>query len=1070
MIRILLVFILPLLSVAAHAYAPHLSFWQRAVSPFFATVDSVGLGATPSNSLASRSVVVGGPGIVGYKAVVITTGTCKSAGVSAALLAASDTPVAIPFSFTPPALTADTYFTVCVIGKTFVGGWQSELEPTSSSTIRVNTVVPTIETLSANNGDTNTSMNSVPVSLSATHTSIDITHFCLKSKTGSTVPSQPAINDSCWKALDGYSPPVLPSQNVNFSNFKFNIGFTQGTFTIYAWVRSASGTISNLSVGTGTVGVDKFVLNYTPSKPPTVINITSTHSDTPSNPIQPSDMLIPAGQSVYIKWKATDEMTLPNDAITIWYTTNESTFTTVVSGIPNAAGAGCTIDSRYTGCFKWTNGSPFSTYYKIRVGVINANGLIAYASAAPNNTTPFSIVAGNTDLGLNGSASAAIIRTRNSLLANNSGQGRFVVRGDSTIYLLDERGLLSISPSDGLLKMFLPINGTATDGDFAQASLRAPIKMALDAAQNLIIYDYNKIRKVDFSTETVSTIVGGGSSTADGTSATNFLINPITGSYEYALFTVLPNGNIWFQTNDDFLRTRANGAKIRIYNAAEQKVYILTPSGIGSLEDPNFDPTNYSIYNFGISYNPITSEVTKIRSRSIIPTSGGHIPRSVSYSPIHGGTEGPHVPWNNYWPDDNTFTSANGEMYNVDHFQNNGIFKYNPDNNSWTRLVGTGVRGQCVDGTNALSCAVDPNDVFVTATGQIYFMDRNQIRVVDSNNTIRTLFGQSLAYGDNLIATSARLSRTFFLDRANDGRIIFTDPSEQRMREFTIGGNMAHVAGTGSEGTPNTTEPASSQSIYANYWGGQYPLVVDPVTADIFYTRDGYQLSRLVRSTGRWTDIAGNGGTSYVNADGMLGSQVAFSGYPMGPQGYNGSQLLRHFHQWNGTTYFESFFKLYSTADGTQTHLAGVTGINLDHWDNCPAGTPVANCKVPSNHNSMSRAQWDYGNGRWLIHQVGSSRVRTATVGGNVGDLVTLPRGIQSFYYVVKSSVPFIYYCSGGRMYKYNLNTSGETTLAWPSSTISCDGYSMAWDPVRSSIVFPIMQNGIGGIAEILDP
>lgn len=1058
-------------SFFGNAFFPNLAFWKRSIYPVFATVSSAGIGSSPSNNVLQRYITVGGPGILAYKAILITSGTCNSAGVGAALLAAPETSIASNFYFDPADNTVDDFFTVCVIGKNFVGAWQNEMFPTASLTLRVNTIKPIVNTLSADGGVTATDSNVVQIQLAATHSNLNINGFCLKSQIGFPAPDDPLTNDACWKAIDGINPAILPSTSIAFNNFNFSVGYVQATYSIYAWVRSEAGTISSLSsTASGTIGIDKFDTTYTPPQAPEIRNVIATNSDTPGNPLAEGDLFVPAGQSVYIKWLATDDIALPNDAIVISFTSDEQNFSSVVSGIPNAQGAGCTIDVNSSGCYRWTNGSPFSTYFKIRVGVLDTTGLISYASGPPLNTTPFSIIAGNTDLGLNGSAATAIFKTRNAAGANNTGSSRFVVRSDGNVFILDERGLLKIDPYDGLLKLYIPINGTAVNGPVTSASLRNPAKMVLDASENLIIFDYDLIRKINFTTGQMTTLIGGGNSSANATLASNFQISPINDSFEYMLFTVLPNGNIWFQTNEDFIRARNAGAKVRYYNSADQKVYTITPSGNGSLEDGAFNPNTYAIYNFGITFDPNTSTVTKIRSRSIIPTSGGHSPRSVSYNPVHGGTEAPHIPFVSYWSDDNTFTAMSGVMYNVDHFDTQGIHKYNPVTNSWVRILGTGTRGQCVDGTNALSCNTDVTDVYVSPVGQVYFMDRNRIRVIDATNKVQTLFGQSLAYGDGAKATAARLSRVLWIDRADDGRIILADNNEFRLREFTAGGYMSTIAGNGSDSAPDTVSPAVSQAITVKYWGSSYPFVIEPSTGDIFMGRHGGLISRLTRSTGLWSDLVGGGGTDYTTADGQTGANVSLSGYPSGPHGYNGTQLMRSLHQWNGTTEVNSQLKIYQISDGTQSHFAGQLGINVDHIDNCANGSVLANCRMPTSFQSFSKSQWDAANSRWLIHQLGSSRIRTAVQGGNIGDLVSLPRGIQSFYYIVKATVPNVYYCSGGRIYKYNLNTSTETALFWPSSTISCDGYSMTWDPVQNSIVFPILQNGLGGIARILDP
>jgi hypothetical protein len=385
--------------------------------------------------------------------------------------------------------------------------------------------------------------------------------------------------------------------------------------------------------------------------------------------------------------------------------------------------------------------------------------------------------------------------------------------------------------------------------------------------------------------------------------------------------------------------------------------------------------------------------------------------------------------------------------------------------------VGNGVKGQCPDGTDALSCSIDANDVYVSPVGQIFFMDRNRIRVVDSANKIQTLFGQSMSFGDGGKALSSRLSTIYWIDRVSDGRIIVNDYDEIKIREFTIGGNINLVAGNGVYGTPNTSTSAVTQSIKNNS-GGSYPsfaFSTDPTNGDIYYTRSGADISKLNRGTGLWEDIAGNGATNYISADGILGSQISLTGYQAGNMGFNGTQVLRTVYDWNGTAAYNSAIKVYDKTNGTQSHLAGVAGVNLGNLVDCLDGTTMASCMVPGAW-SYSKFQWDSGNSRWLFSQMSTNKIRTGTVGGNIGTLVTLPRVMQSFYYLVKATVPYVYYCGSGRVYKYNINTSTETALTWPNPTINCSGYSMVWDPTRTSIIFPVQQNGVGAIAEIIDP
>ncbi len=935
---------------------------------------------------------------------------------------------------------------------------------------------PAVSGIGINGGALNTRLNNVQMNLSAAamDSASKITHFCFKYFTSPSPPAAPIATDSCWVPVNFPSPGIQPSISISFSGYYFPIGFTPATYTVYAWAKNGVNYISSLSgSGAGTASVDKASIAFDPGSPPALINIFATNSDSSAVPPSGSDLFIPAGNDVFIKWKLTDDRVLPGTPVDIFYTTDEINFIPVATGVSNSANAGCSVDGLLsTGCYRWLGGAPSSGYFKIRVQASDDSNLSSILSAEPNNMGLFKYLAGTTDPGLGGSAASAVMFTNQGAGGFHSGAGAFVVRENGMMFVVDDRGLMKVDPTDGNYKLFLAYTGTRTDGPLATATLKSkPVKIALDYNDRLLIYDSDFIRRIDFSTNQITSIIGGGASTADGVTANNFQLTPASGNLPSVLFNPLPNGDIWFQGASDYnVANRSAGFKIRIYKASDNKIYSLVPYGIGSLEDAGFDPSGYPIYNVGIAFNPITSAVTAIRSRGIIPTPGGHSPRSTNYNPITGESVAPHIPFLGYWTDDNTITSRNGEMYGVDRFQLNGIFKYNSGSNSWVRLLGTGVKGQCADGTAALSCAVDVTDGFVNSQNQIFFLDRGRIRTIDGSGNVLTLFGQSLAFGDGGLAASSRVNEVYWLDNSQSGKIAFVDNKEFVLREFNPGGTITKLAGNGADQNPDTTSPAANQPISANYWGGIYPMLADSTNGSIYYHRNGHQISKLDRSSGLWVDIAGNGGTSHVSADGLLGNQVSMGGYPMGPQGFNGTTFLRQFHEWNGTQSVNGLIKTYALLDGTQGAFAGVMGPVGGSIDSCADGTALTACAIPANHNSLSKANWDAANSRWLLHQIGSNIIRTASAGGNWGTLVTLPRGINAFTYVLKASVPHVYYCSGGRMYKYNISSATETTLFWPSSTISCYGHSLAWHAGRNSIVFSIKQNGLGAIAEISDP
>ena len=95
-----------------------------------------------SNSLAARSITVGGTGISSYKYTVIRSGACSAVDFSALseiTLSGNQT-----FSFTP---TTDGTYQVCAIGKSTYGVWQLDANASASPVLTIDTVVPTFSSL-----------------------------------------------------------------------------------------------------------------------------------------------------------------------------------------------------------------------------------------------------------------------------------------------------------------------------------------------------------------------------------------------------------------------------------------------------------------------------------------------------------------------------------------------------------------------------------------------------------------------------------------------------------------------------------------------------------------------------------------------------------------------------------------------------------------------------------------------------------------------------------------------------------------------------------------------------------
>lgn len=954
----------------------------------------------------------------------------------------------------------------------------------TSSAFTIDSVAPTITAgqMSINGGAGTTVTSYVQVSLQGVDTFTNITKFCLKTSTGA-VPAAPTTSDTCWIPVNAPSPGLTPALSLALVNFPYLMGFTPGANTIYAWVMDEATNISTLtSAGSGTAAQDKATITYSPGVPPTLTNVYATLSDAPSNPIIIADATIPLGNDVYIKWNAAATNGMGATPISLYYTTDELTYNLIATNLTNGLNGACTINGggqpAQTGCYVWSGGSPTSANFKIRVAVLDSNGMI---TLAPSNNVnvwpPIRLLAGNTDPGTGGSASAA-------MFFNGDGRdpGSFAISSNGYFYFRDiVRGLLEVNPSTGVQRVLIPTTGVASaDGAVASATLRYPFKIAIDYQDRIIIWDWDRIRRYDPVAQTLTTIIGGGALTSDGISPLNVLMTPPApagygASYHaaYAPLIILPNGDIYFRSENlnvgVAIGATTPAGRIRVFHSGTNLVDSIYPSGTGTSGLPAQDISLCSLAQFGISFNPITSVVSRMQmlSNYVSAPPNCNYAALTNLDPTTGVSTAPHpVTVDIYETFIFKVQALTGDLYQMGGYFPR-IYKFNSTTGVWDTVVGTGSAGTCADGTAALSCKITPQDAFISAQGQIYFMEFGKLRTIDSSGNVLTLYGQSKAFGDGGAALSARFNSIPHLDMTNANNIIVNDVVEYRLREFSIGGNITTIAGNGQPGTPNTIALANAQAFSTSQ-----TFVVDPITEDVFAQTSG--LAKLNRSNGRWETLAGLGGTLYTLADGMTGANVLAGEYGVVPYGINGTDVLGSWMRLNGGSPGDSFLKLHALTDGTQTNLAGVIGPGYLSAFSAPT-TATASSVVPTHISiAMARATYDGLNTtpRWLFLIRNTNYITSLTPGGTVETFAVLGATASSFAYkrdaLNAPTVSNIYYCNttDGKIYKKDLVAVTEAALPWPIPSLQCSGYSMIYNSARDSLIFPYTQNGLMGVAE----
>lgn len=921
----------------------------------------------------------------------------------------------------------------------------------SSVTFKTDLNPPLVDSLSVNGGSLSTTNNNVQIALSAHDTISKVTQFCLKYN-DSAVPD---VNASCWKDVNAPTPGIVANATISFTGYFYQIGFAMGNYLIYAWAKDESGQISTNS---STINVDAFNIAFDSGTSPVVSKVQVTNSDAPGTPVTAADLSAPSGGDIYIKWNASDLEGLAANPISIKYSIDDSTFFDLAGGsnILNGVNGSCTIDVGYTGCAVLS--APSSNYFKIRLIAKDMQGTTVFFNSAPLNENRFRILAGNTEHGLNGSARSAVFYAYGMAAVGYYGfKNKLVVSDDGKfIYLDPVRGLLWIEPTTGNLKTFIATSGSISGdgGVIANATLASPLAIALDHTNQLLIWDSNRIRRVNLDTMIISTLVGGGAQTDPLVTVNSSNMNLGYFNDSSGTLIPLPNGDIIFTAPSGSLHHRR-------YRAIDQKIELIETTGVGITSYPADIWTDKSKLDLGVAYNTTTSALTFMAQGFLKIWVGDAYPLH-SRIDISSGNE--TTPYSGMAPYDlpfnvsHMYSGLDGKLYTVPRFRAS-LNRYDPATNTLTTILGTGSYGTspCADNTMATACAIDLDSFFISKSGRVYFIDNGVLRTIDDNNKVITLFGQYSSYGNNVAATAARFGgiADINLGKATDGnKVIVEDSFSSTFREFAIGGNLINLA------------PA----YYT--WHGPYGFEVDQSTGDIL-APVGPNIIKFDRATGTYSNVVGGGTYTYYDsaADGKTGPEInLISDYSLTTLGLLNNKLYYSKNYWTGSGHAGCALKSYDITDSyRQAHVSG------DASSTCSTNLAVGN-----NFSSSSIWAWNDlmklhsfadpvdGQTKLFVARTNTNVIYKSLNGGAIENFVTLAHYTSAFTYNTNASGLNLYYCaSNGFLYKYNYNSGSTTQLSWSSPTVRCTGAkSILYHSGRNSLILVFSQNGLTGIGE----
>ncbi|MGH9711792.1 MAG: InlB B-repeat-containing protein [Candidatus Acidiferrales bacterium] len=387
------------------------------------------------------------------------------------------------------------------------------------------------------------------------------------------------------------------------------------------------------------------------------------------------------------------------------------------------------------------------------------------------------VCAGATDtLGDGCAATQAFLGSPQGVAVHSSGDLYIADSGDSLIRKVDNTANHTITLYGGNINGTICPTSTDAVGDgcpATQATLNFPIGVFVDSAENILIGDTNdaRIRKIDHTTQIITTIAGNGTictnltaapvNCGDGGPATSALLNQPSVSFLDSLGNLLI---VDFGTNR--IRTVSGGAAPTI----------TTFAGSGTGGD------------------------------------GGAATSAVVSAPFTLATD----------PSGNVFfTESNG----------NRIRRWDASAKTVTTYVGNGIQGVTgqPNGDNGLAIqanVVDPLGIVLDASGNLFFADgfAHVVRTVDHSTKIITTYAGTgrgcpagaICGGDGGPATSATFRRPFGAALDSHGNLYISDSRDRRIRRVNAGTKIiTNYAGTGAVGYTGDGGPAASATFNA---------------------------------------------------------------------------------------------------------------------------------------------------------------------------------------------------------------------------------------------------------------
>lgn len=439
-----------------------------------------------------------------------------------------------------------------------------------------------------------------------------------------------------------------------------------------------------------------------------------------------------------------------------------------------------------------------------------------------------------------------------------------VVDGAGNIYIADtlnyrirkvdaETGFISTIAGNG-------VRGFSGDGGPAQvASLESPRGVALDVGGNLLISTGTRIRMVSSANSIISTVAGKGLSafSGDGGPATSAGLGQPRG------LAVSAAGDLYVADFDHVRVRKVERGLISTVAGDGQKSYAREGDPATSTVLAGCYAVSVDIErNIYLSVGDAPYQAFSVRR---VSAENGRMYTVAGDAGADGagywGDGGPATAAVLALPSGLALDSRRNLL--ITDTRNNRIRKVDASSKVISTAAGSGSPGFSGDGGLAVAAGLnEPLDIALNDRGDLYIADtkNNRIRKVDyATGLIVTVAGNAMEgfSGDGGLAASANLSSPSSIEFGPAGDLYIADSGNYRIRKIAAStGVISTVAGTGIEGFSGDGGPATAASL-RKVWG----LGLDK--DENLYIADNERVRRIEKSAGTIRTVAGTGAREY---------------------------------------------------------------------------------------------------------------------------------------------------------------------------------------------------------------